>query len=206
MVKIKKRRDFIATNSRTYKERCDNYVVALPKHKTELGLTDEQVAKATTMAENVSALLQQKFDTEHQFKTLCKKVEEEMSDFTHFLRIQRNDFKELDAFTDAIGKDLGFDVSMVDVDTDNLQPELKITMDGIYPALTFNKQGTDGVKIYSRRNNEHFRLLDYTTSTRYIDITSKADEEKKEFREYYALFVYKDKIVGKKSEVYGIMV
>jgi uncharacterized protein YeeX (DUF496 family) len=205
-MKIKKKRDFIVSNRRDYKDKCDNYVEALPKHKEPLNLSDEQITEYTTKVLGVAGIIQEKLDLEHQLKSLTKKVDTEIEDLNQFLRNQRNEFLQLADFTDDICVDLGFDIKTIEVDCDDLKPELTVYISSGYPTIKYSKQGTDGIKIYSRKNNEHFRLLDFTPETRYIDTTARKEEGQEEYREYYAMFTYKGKLIGKKSDVHGIKV
>lgn len=105
-------------------------------------------------------------------------------------------------YTTAIGDDLGIIGTMLELrNVSELKPELKAKKNGSEVIVQFRKNGTDGVKIYSRRGTEtEFTFLALDTSTPYNDSREKLDPGKPEQREYYAIYFEEDKDVGEKSD------
>ncbi|MBK8554021.1 MAG: hypothetical protein IPL53_24430 [Ignavibacteria bacterium] len=74
-------------------------------------------------------------------------------------------------------------------------------------VIKFRKEGTDGIKIYSKRGAEtDFTFLAVDTASPYNDNRLKLDPGKPEQREYYAYFFEVDSDVGQQSDVLKVVV
>lgn len=200
MVSIKSRIDFIAGSENEYINRAINYKNKLLFYKDILGLSDEKITEETTKIENL-------VNKKHIKDELQKKTTSEVESFncikdklTRYMRMRRPEIQALPGYTKAIGIDLGLEPSYTFSETDNLTPEIKVTLDGGFPRIKFYKRGTQGLRIYCRINGEgQFSFLNTCTKRSYLDGRPKKDPQEPEIREYYAFFILDDKTVGKQS-------
>jgi hypothetical protein len=111
-------------------------------------------------------------------------------------------------YTQAIGDDLGIVGSEILVkNTSDLKPELKAVLNGQDIVIRFKKEGTDGIKLFSRKGEEtEFSFLSFDTHSPYIDNREKVDPTKPEQREFYAYFFESDIEIGLRSDIIKVVV
>lgn len=124
-----------------------------------------------------------------------------------FRRIARQ-IKSSKTYTTAIGEDLGIIGSDVaEKDTAVMKPSLTAKVNGHEVKLKFRKEGTDGIKLYSRRGNEtEFTFLALNTASPFTDSRDKLDSAKPEQREYYCYFFDTDTEIGVQSDVLKVVI
>lgn len=116
--------------------------------------------------------------------------------------------KSSKVYTTGIGDDLGIigpeAAAKVSV---ALKPVLKASVNGHEVMFRFRKEGTHGIKLYSRRGSEtEFTFLAVSFASPYNDSREKQDPGKSEQREYYAYYYEKNVDIGQRSDVLKIVV
>jgi hypothetical protein len=67
-------------------------------------------------------------------------------------------------------------------------------------SLNFSKYNSDGVNIYSKRDNDaDWQLLHYASISPFMDVRPLLEVGKPELRYYCAVYVVKDKEIGNYS-------
>jgi hypothetical protein len=124
------------------------------------------------------------------------------------IRILANRIKNNANYTTAIGKDLGIVGTVAVFDAANAKPTVSITINGGHIVLAFDKQKSNGVKIYSKRAEETtFSFLALDTHSPYHDNRPNAIEGKPEKRAYYAYYIdTTDEQFGLQSDVVSVVV
>ncbi len=117
-----------------------------------------------------------------------------LREFAKFVKSQPGYTQEIDAM-------LGIEGSESILDLTNVKPVLTVSYEGLNVIIRFKKQGSDGVKIFSRRGDEtSFSFLAIDTESPYIDSRPKINSSLPETREYQAVHIYKDEPVGQMSD------
>lgn len=205
MTVIKKRHDFIVGPENAYVDKAIVYKNKLPIYKDVLGLTDELIAADIAVMDDVISKKETKDIAVANASSKIEELNESRSVLTPYMRNRRTQIMSHPNYTKAMGIDLGIDITYTNQDTKDMQPEASITVEGGYPAIKISKQGTDGVRIYSRRNGEtKFSFLDVCNGTKYIDVRPKLDDQLPELREYTFYYIIKGAQVGKESIIYKI--
>ncbi|PXX98923.1 hypothetical protein DF185_16245 [Marinifilum breve] len=205
MTILKKRHDFIAGPENIYVDKAAVYKKKLPLYKDILGLTDEEIAADIAIMDDVIAKKEAKDIAVANASAKIEELNESRGVLTPYMRNRRVELMAKPNYTKAIGVDLGIEITYTNQDTADMKPEVKVKMQGGYPTIKISKQGTDGVRIYSRINGEgHFKYLDTCNGTQYIDVREKKDEQSYELREYTFFYIVKDTKVGKESNVYKL--
>lgn len=123
-------------------------------------------------------------------------------------RALRNLIKSNKNYTEALGKEAGLEGAEDSTDIEQLKPTISYTLkaDGRV-VISFKRNKMTGVKIYSRRADETtFEFLALDTFSPYTDSRPNLVEGQPEKREYYAVYVLKDEIVGLKSDIMEVTV
>ena len=111
-------------------------------------------------------------------------------------------------YTRAIGDDL----SIIGSDSllpvhDQLKPVLKATFNGQQVIIKYRKNACDGIRLYSKIGAEtEFTFTAVETGISYSDSRPKADMNKPEQREYYAIYLVNYAEVGQVSDVVKVVV
>jgi len=97
---------------------------------------------------------------------------------------------------------LGIIGAEINTDLSDSKPALKaVDQTGGIVILSFLKAKSDGINIYSQRENEsEFVFLARDTQTRYVDNRPLLAAGKPELRRYTAVYVVKDMEVGQFSD------
>ena len=123
-------------------------------------------------------------------------------------RAIRNFLMSLPGYTEALGKEAGLVGAEDSTDYNNLKPTISYTLkaDGTV-VISFKRNKMEGVKIYSRRGDQTaFEFLATDTSSPYTDTRANLVAGQPEKREYYAIHILKDEIVGLKSDIMEVTV
>jgi hypothetical protein len=106
------------------------------------------------------------------------------------------------AYTTALGQQLGIEGPQDTTDLSNAKPDLSGTdQTGGNVELDFSKSTSDGVNIYSKRDNDaDFVFLSRDTSSPYVDNRPLLTAGKPELRHYKAVYVLNDQEVGNFSD------
>ncbi len=204
---IRIRHDFIEGQENVYVEKAIVYKNKLPIYKEILELTDELIAEDIAVMNDVILKKEAKDIAVVNSSAKVEELNESRSVLTPYMRKRRTQIMSHPNYTKAIGIDLGIDITYTNQDTKDMQPAVSINFEGGYPAIKISKQGTDGVRIYAKRNGEtSFKFLDVCNGTKYIDVRPKLDDHIAELREYTFYYIIKGVQIGKESIVYKINV
>lgn len=180
-----------------------NFIEKLAVHSAELGLEPAVVSDITRKINDhrvtYSAMVSKKAMSNSARQINLAQKQNTVKELRRVAQM----VKSLANYTAAIGDDLQvIGPEKAKADITDLKPVLKSKVNGNEVIIRFNKSGTDGVKIFSRRGGENeFTLLESTTFSPYIDNRMKLDPSKPEQREYYAVFFDNVREVGNRSDV-----
>jgi hypothetical protein len=168
---------------------AQNYKKKLPTYADTLGLTADEVTASSTGCDNVvDAIVGEALAKQTMLNTTKAKEDVKNTEITA-LRAQAKLIKANPAYTEAMGEDLG--IIGVDTDFDNAtaQPTLSVTNDGGTPVISFDKQQSNGVRLYCQRTGETtFTFLALDTHSPYHDTRPNITPGQPETRQYYAYY------------------
>ena len=186
----------------------NNFITKLPYHVLPLKLDEAEIAEATEIIEkNITA-----------YKTMVLKKAEAKSLIAEYKATKRAAVKEISRLSKKIkaskkySETTGEDLQIIspkpsEPAATDIQPVLKIRVNGHVADIRYNKSRSDALNIYSRRGSEtEFSFLAITTQVQYLDERVNIESGKPEKREYYAFFKEKDKEIGLKSDIVNVIV
>jgi hypothetical protein len=166
-----------------------NYQAKMTTYGATLGLAPAEMADLSTACTNLSNLIHNVESAKNTLKNLVKTKNTAMEKNIAVIRRANNKMKTNDAFTDAIGKDMGIKGSSQDVDREAAKPKLSGEAFSGYVRLKFSKNGLDGVNIYSRLKEQgNWNFLARDTNSPYDDHKTLANGTP-EIREYMCIGV-----------------
>ena len=179
----------------------ENFVNKLTTHSEALGLDQTVVIELTgginehrqAFTKMISKKAESKSATENN---LAKK-----SKALYDLRRGAKIIKSLKNYTPAIGDDLQIIGSLRPVtDFTRVKPVLSHKVNAQIAYIKFKKDGTNGIRLFSKRGNEtEFTMLDHSSISPYADNRPKLSNQP-ETREYYAVFIIDMNEVGLVSD------
>ena len=200
--------DFIPRGNGNIDAFQENLVTKVGIHTSALGLDPDQVnASIQIINENRvsytkmnSKKAESKAATEDYYNDRKKAIAE--------IRRLAKQIKSSKTYTTGIGDDIGvigpeqqFKSSV------EKKPVLKASVNGNMVKINFRKEGTHGIKLYSKRGSEtEFTFLAINFASPYSDKREKMDPAKPEQREYYAYYFETDGELGQRSDVLKIVV
>ncbi|MCD6068015.1 MAG: hypothetical protein K0S33_2841 [Bacteroidetes bacterium] len=111
------------------------------------------------------------------------------------------------AYTEAIGSDLGIIAATQTVNTDTLQPNLTVKLEGGKPRIRCTQGKADAIDLWSdRKDGNGFVLVGRLTKTDYIDTTALPANISLAEWEYKAIYVIDNEHVGIVSDVKKVVV
>jgi hypothetical protein len=106
-----------------------------------------------------------------------------------------------------IGHDLGIISSQENVNTFELQPELKIRLNVGRPHIKWTRGYADSIELYVNRNDEKgFVVVGRFSRNNYLDAATLAENKSFDEWHYKAIYVIADKLTGQFSNVVSVMV
>jgi hypothetical protein len=121
------------------------------------------------------------------------------------IRKANNKMKISDAYTDAIGEDMGIKSTSQDLDHEAAKPKFSGEAFPGYVRLKFTKNGLDGVNIYScLKGQASWSFLSRDTNSPYDDHKALANGAP-ETREYMCIGVMEDTEVGQQSDIVTVV-
>jgi len=119
----------------------------------------------------------------------------------NLIRAEARRIKARATYSDGLGAQLGIVGVKDSHDLSISRPELSgiDQTDGVV-TLNFSKYNSDGVNIYSKRDNDaDWQLLHYASISPFMDVRPLLEVGKPELRHYCAVYVVKDKEIGNYS-------
>lgn len=105
-------------------------------------------------------------------------------------------------YDETIGLDLKTIGATIVVDYSAYKPILKLGLSALGLFVKFSKKGTDSIHLYCKRGSEtEFTLLATISKASYVDTRANLIAGQPETRNYQAVFVVGDKVVGLMSNV-----
>lgn len=200
--------DFIPIGNGDIDSFEENLIRKLAVHAPVLGLNPDEVTESINIINEHRAAFanmnskknESKSATEDNYNSLSKAVNE--------IRRLAKQIKSSKTYTTGIGDDLGIiGPDIASKETVVMKPSLKANINGHEVVIKFRKDGTDGIKLYSKRGAEtEFTFLAVDTASPYNDTREKLEASKPEQREYYAYYFVSDSDVGQQSDVLKVIV
>ena len=200
--------DFIPRGNGNIDAFQENLVTKVGIHTSALGLNPDQVNESiqiinenrVSYTKMNSKKAESKAATEDYYNGRKKAIAE--------IRRLAKQIKSSKTYTTGIGDDIGvigpeqqFKSSV------EKKPVLKASVNGNVVKINFRKEGTHGIKLYSKRGSEtEFTFLAINFASPYSDKREKMDPAKPEQREYYAYYFETDGELGQRSDVLKIVV
>jgi hypothetical protein len=200
--------DFIPKADDTLTTWLTSLKTKLATHAATLGIAPADVSIYQAQCDALIASIADVDNTKKLLKNKVSSKDQLRSDVVGNLRTLANRIKNTANYTAAIGNDLGIVGTVTVFDAPNAKPTVSITLNGGHIVLAFDKQKSNGVKIYSKRGEETaFSFLALDTHSPYHDNRPSATEGKPEKREYYAYYIdTTDDQFGPQSDVVSVVV
>jgi hypothetical protein len=197
--------DYIKKDAKSFQERSDNFKGKIDQYLETFGITAEQVSPLVSVLDEITAANIEKAEINRarmaatlKCSNLHRVGEKAVREFRRLIMLSPN-------CTDDSLENLGLKPGVRYVDTDKQSPTLKDSQVAGVPQIRYDKSVFDGMRIFTRVGDEEsFDKGQIITQTKYKDIRPRVDPSKPETREYYAYYVLKDKIVGKRSNIIKI--
>lgn len=200
--------DFIPIGNGNIDAFQENLVTKVGIHAPALGLDPDQV-NASIQIINVnrasytkmnSKKAESKAATEDYYNDRKKAIAE--------IRRLAKQIKSSKTYTTGIGDDIGIIGPELQFKSSvEKKPVLKASVNGNMVKIKFQKEGTHGIKLYSKRGSEtEFTFLAINFASPYSDKREKLDPAKPEQREYYAYYFETDSELGQRSDVLKMVV
>jgi len=185
----------------------DNFVNKLPIHGTTVGLTHDEVTASETVIHAHKTSYGEMILIKETARSKVAANTSNKNSMRSYIRPMVQRIKNHPNYTDEIGKDLGIVGPVSTIDYSTAKPVLKLTAGAGGLTIDFNKSDFDGVKIFSRRGSEpDFSFLANDTNPPYHDTRANMNSSAAELREYYAVYILNDEVIGLESEIYKITV
>jgi hypothetical protein len=183
-----------------------NFKTKLPLYAASLGI--DPATEATLIA-NCDSITNQINNVEVAKNTLKNVIAQKNTvkgDAVKLLRKEIARAKTAQNYTAAIGDDLGIIGSEVANDYSTFKPTINGESFPGYVRLSFLKEGTDGVNIYTRlKGFANFTFLARDTFSPYDDTRPLSTAGQAETREYMAIAVIDDEQVGQQSDIVTVV-
>jgi hypothetical protein len=170
-----------------------------------LALTPDSVTKVKDLINLHQSTFSERNSAEQNFRTAVdknKQAEQNALSSKGGLREFANYVKSQPNYTTDMGIQLGIEGSDSIINYADLKPVLNVVYEGMNITIKFKKQGTDGIKIFSRRGSEtEFTFLATDTESPYVDNRPKLNSAGPELREYQAVYLIRDDAVGQTSDI-----
>ncbi|WP_372645831.1 hypothetical protein [Ancylomarina sp.] len=197
--------DYIKKDAKSFQERSDNFKAKIDSYLETFGLTAEQVSPLISVLDEITAANIEKAEINRarmaatlKCTNLHRTGEKLVREFRRLIMLSPN-------CTDDSLEDLGLKPGVRYIDTDKQAPTLKENQVAGVPQIRYDKSSFDGIRIFCRvGDQENFDKGQIVTQTKYNDIRPRVDPSKPETREYYAYYILKDQIVGKRSNIVKI--
>lgn len=195
--------DFIPKRAGNLDAFEENFLSKLDDHVIVLGLDPIEVART----KDILTGHRTSYSTMNTKRQVSYSANEEQrikrNNATRELRRIAKKIKSSVNYDKSIGDDLGIiGAEALKMIPEDMKPVLTANFNGQEVVIKYTKARMDGVKIYCRRDGEkEFKFLTTATSARYADNTPKADPDKPEQREYYAIYIFDYVEVGHRSDL-----
>lgn len=187
--------DRLAVWSASYKE---NIAV----HGPTLGLTASEVTEQEDAAESVRTAVDSLEMKRNQAKEASAFKRRMVKEKGAALRKCIARIKTHAAYTEDIGRELGIVGPSQILDISKVKPELKLTVYPGYVSIAFNKQGLEGVVIFTRiKGTLGWEKLGTDFASPFLDKRPLKEVNQPEFREYMGMYTNLRESIGQQSDI-----
>ncbi|MBC8385250.1 MAG: hypothetical protein H8E57_07000 [Candidatus Cloacimonetes bacterium] len=204
---IVRRKDFIKTKNADYVISIKTFRGKFPDYYAALGYSEVEKDDIIGEIDKCVNAFDDKTDKQNAAEAAVSKFINSKKELTAMLRLNAPRIKSAPPYTEEMGKILDIVGEEIIIDTDTMQPKLKIKILGDLTNLKWKKGYSEGVNIYSKRGDEaDFTFLARDTASPYHDTRENLISGKSETREYYAFYIIDDVQVGLRSGIETITV
>ena len=205
MVTFTYKKDFPASNEEDFAQARDNFLAKAPQY-----IIDAILPKVETEA-FIDVLLEDKVRwdkknedkrTAHDSTRIFKEAHKPVDKITREYK-KLTDYNPL--ITPEARQDLGLYKEEKSDTTNNKRPYLKIKESGGSPLISFTKFPMGGIILFCKTNEGAYDFQTIVKDSKFTDTRPRKDPKLVEIREYYAYYIFKDKKVGKRSEIVQIV-
>jgi len=198
--------DFIKRIEADLDEQEGNFSIKFSLRAGEVGIDISEVTSVNNVLNNHHEKYTEMILKKAEAKAAVAANRKAKTDAIKELRRISKKIKYSNGYTVSLGKDLGIvGPEISKPDTSTLQPKLKAIVTGDVIRLVYKKGKMHGVKIFCKRSDETtFGFLDENSISPYTDKRPKLGVGPEE-RQYFARFMYKDKVVGKDSDIVTVV-
>ena len=187
--------DFVPTTDNDLLVWFDHFVMQISTD-TEISVVD--LAALTEANADFHAKIDHLNDAAAQAKQATADKNDSRNNMVNLIRAEARRIKARATYTDGQGAQLGIVGARDRHDLSISHPELSGTdLSGGVVSLNFSKYNSDGVNIYSKRDNDaNWVLLSRASVSPFMDRRALLQIGKPELRDYCAIYVLKDKEIG----------
>jgi hypothetical protein len=191
--------DFVPTTDNDLLVWVDHFITQISSDN-EIAVVD--LTALTAAKADFHARVDHLNDMSAQAKQATADKNDSRNKIVNLIRAEARRIKARSTYNDGQGAQLGIVGARDSHDLSNSHPELSGTdhTDGVV-SLNFSKYNSDGVNIYSKRENDvDWVLLNRANISPFMDVRPLLQIGKPELRDYCAIYVLKDKEIGHYSD------
>ena len=190
--------DFVPTSDNDLLVWVDHFITKISADN-EIAALD--LAALTAAKADFHTKIEHLNDTAGQAKQATADKNECRNHIVNLIRAEARRIKARATYSDGLGAQLGIVGAKDSHDLSTSRPDLSgiDQTDGVV-ILNFSKYNSDGVNIYSKRDNDaDWVLLNRASISPFIDMRPLLEIGKPELRHYCATYILKDKEIGNYS-------
>ena len=187
--------DYVPTGDNDFLVWFDHFVT---KISTDTAIAPADLVALTAANADIHAKVAHVNDMAAQAKQATADKEDSRKNAESLVRAEVRRIKARSTYNDGLGAQLGIVGARDSHDLGASYPELNGVdlSDGVV-SLNFSKYNSDGVNIYSKRDNDaNWVLLSRASVSPFMDMRPLLQIGKPELRYYCAVYVLKDKEIG----------
>ncbi len=187
--------DFVPTSDNDLLVWVDHFITQI---STDNEIAAVDLAALTAAKADFHTKIEHLNDAAAQAKQTTADKNDSRNHIVNLIRAEARRIKARATYSDGLGAQLGIVGVKDSHDLSTSRPELTgiDQTDGVV-ILSFSKYNSDGINIYSKRDNDaDWVLLTRATLSPFVDARPLLQAGKPELRQYCATYVLKDKEVG----------
>ncbi len=187
--------DFVPTSDNDLLVWVDHFITQI---STDNEIAAVDLAALTAAKADFHTKIEHLNDAAAQAKQTTADKNDSRNHIVNLIRAEARRIKARATYSDGLGAQLGIVGVKDSHDLSTSRPELTgiDQTDGVV-ILSFSKYNSDGINIYSKRDNDaDWVLLTRATLSPFVDARPLLQAGKPELRQYSATYVLKDKEVG----------
>ncbi len=191
--------DFVPTSDNDLLVWVDHFITQI---STDNEIAAVDLAALTAAKADFHTKIEHLNDAAAQAKQTTADKNDSRNHIVNLIRAEARRIKARATYSDGLGAQLGIVGVKDSHDLSTSRPELTgiDQTDGVV-ILSFSKYNSDGINIYSKRDNDaDWVLLTRATLSPFVDARPLLQAGKPELRQYCATYVLKDKEVGHYSD------